>query len=95
MAFGGPPRRHGCTQRRKLVRLDPGRGPGTGFEPVLNCRPGLLREVPEVLAGRSASRPLLVTDRGMASSPAVAALLATIRDAGMDPLHFSKEKKTP
>ena len=29
LAFGGPPRRHGCTRRGKLVRLDPGRGPGT------------------------------------------------------------------
>ena len=35
LAFGGPPRRHGCTQREKLVRLGPGRGPGTDFEPIL------------------------------------------------------------
>ena len=36
LAFGGPPRRHGCTQREKLVRLDPGRGPGTDFEPIFS-----------------------------------------------------------
>ena len=34
LAFGGPPRRHGCTQREKLVRLDPGRHPGTDFERI-------------------------------------------------------------
>ena len=38
MAFGGAPRRHGCTQREKLVRLDPGRGPGTDFEPICSFR---------------------------------------------------------
>ena len=32
LAFGGPPRRHGCTQREKLVRSDHGRGLGTRFE---------------------------------------------------------------
>ena len=37
MAFGGARRRHGRTQRGKLVRLDPGRGPGTDFEPILKC----------------------------------------------------------
>ena len=35
LAFGGPPRRHGRTQRGKLVRLDPGTGPGTDFEQIL------------------------------------------------------------
>ena len=34
MAFGGPPRRHGWTQLGKLVRLDPGRGPGDAFERI-------------------------------------------------------------
>ena len=46
LALGGHPRRHGCTQREKLVRVDPGRGPGTDFEPFLNflvSQPGLLR----------------------------------------------------
>ena len=42
-AFGGPPRRHGCTQRGKLVRVDPGMSPGTDFEwmfgPGLRSRP--------------------------------------------------------
>ena len=28
LAFGGSPRRHGCTQREKLVRLDPGKVQG-------------------------------------------------------------------
>ena len=38
LAFGGSPRRHGWPQLGKAVRLDPGRGPGTDFEPILNCR---------------------------------------------------------
>ena len=38
LALGGPPRRHGWTQLEKLVRLDPGRGPGTRFEQVLGPR---------------------------------------------------------
>ena len=41
LAFGGPPRRHGRTQREKLVRLDPGRGPGTRFEWSLIRRAGV------------------------------------------------------
>ena len=36
MAFGGAPRRHGCTQREKRVRLDPRRGLGTDFEPIFS-----------------------------------------------------------
>ena len=32
----GAPRRHGWTQLRKPVRLDPGRGPGTDFEPIFS-----------------------------------------------------------
>ena len=43
LAFGRPPRRHGCTQRERLVRLDPGRGPGTDFDqmdPGRGPRPG-------------------------------------------------------
>ena len=35
LALGGPPRRHGCTQRDKLVPLDPGKGPGTRLEQML------------------------------------------------------------
>ena len=34
MAFGGPPRRHGRMQLEKLVRLDPGKGPGARFERI-------------------------------------------------------------
>ena len=36
LALGGRPRRHGRTQREKRVRLDPGRGPGTDFEPIFS-----------------------------------------------------------
>lgn len=48
-----------------------------------------------MLSEKSASRPLLVTDRGMASSPAVASLLSCIRDAGMDPLMFGDVSPNP
>ena len=34
LAFGCPPRRHGWTRLGKLVRLEPGRGPGTYFERI-------------------------------------------------------------
>ena len=48
LAFGGPPRRHGCTQREKRVRLDPGRGPGTDFEPIFSfqCLNSPFSEIP-------------------------------------------------
>ena len=34
LALGGPPRRHGWTQLETLVRLDPGKGPGSAFERI-------------------------------------------------------------
>ena len=34
LAFGGPPRRHGCTQRAKRVGWDPRRGPGIRSERI-------------------------------------------------------------
>ena len=59
LAFGGPPRRRGWTRLGKLVRLDPGRGPGTRFERI--WRPGR--------GGTPTPNRPFIADRGLIAQP--------------------------
>lgn len=56
---------------------------------------GRAAELPAAVRELGVSRPLLITDRGLASHPMVEAAIQTLRNAGMQPGLFSDIKPNP
>ncbi|MBO3276846.1 iron-containing alcohol dehydrogenase [Pseudomonas schmalbachii] len=56
---------------------------------------GRIRELPELCRAQGIQRPLLVTDRGLASAPMTADILASLREAGFGVALFSDLKPNP
>ncbi|MCY1297710.1 1,3-propanediol dehydrogenase [compost metagenome] len=56
---------------------------------------GRIRELPELCRTQGILRPLLVTDRGLASAPMTTDILASLRDAGLPAELFSDLKPNP
>lgn len=56
---------------------------------------GRIRELPQAIAACGASRPLLVTDRGLARLPMTAAILRALEQAGMPAALFAEVKPNP
>jgi len=57
--------------------------------------PGRAAELPSLLAGLGASRPLLVTDEALGATPLVARLVASLREAGVVVRVFDEVKANP
>lgn len=57
--------------------------------------PGRIRELPEALKAAGISRPLLVTDAGLASLPVTQNTLQLLRDAGVEVGVFAEVKPNP
>jgi alcohol dehydrogenase class IV len=57
--------------------------------------PGRAAELPSLLAGLGASRPLLVTDEALGATPLVARLVASLREAGVAVRVFDEVKANP
>ncbi|MNO70375.1 1,3-propanediol dehydrogenase [compost metagenome] len=56
---------------------------------------GRIKELPDLCRAQGIQRPLLVTDRGLASAPMTADILASLQDAGFGVALFSDLKPNP
>ncbi len=59
------------------------------FPTDIRFGPGAVAALPPYLAAKGVRRPLVVTDKGLATLPPVERLMALLRDAGLDPALFS------
>lgn len=66
-----------------------------GFPTQLHVGPGRLTELPDLCREHGITRPLLVTDAGMASLPIIAQTLTLLRAAGLHATLFSDVQGNP
>jgi hypothetical protein len=65
------------------------------FPTTIRFGPGVIRELPEMLRGLGAARPLVVTDAGLRAAPIFTSALALLEEAGLAPVPFAEVEPNP
>jgi alcohol dehydrogenase class IV len=65
------------------------------FPNTIKFGPGAVRDLPAILRGMGVSRPLVVTDRGLAAAPIFAALTSNLASANFEPSTFTGIEPNP